>query len=60
MTKNNYCEVKVNGVPYISKKEFIEKFENEIKQQRPDWEEDSEAQDAFDVAVRIINQMEVE
>lgn len=52
-----YHEVKVDGVSYIPKNEFIEKFEDRIKQQRPDWENDSEAQDAFDVAIRIINQI---
>lgn len=57
MIKNKCHQVKVDGVPYIPKNEFIEKFEDGIKQQRADWEDNSEAQDAFDVAVRIINQI---
>ena len=57
MIKNKCHQVKVGGVPYIPKNEFIEKFEDGIKQQRADWEDNSEAQDAFDVAVRIINQI---
>ena len=57
MIKNNYHEVKVDGVAYIPKDKFIEQFEDGIKQQRDDWDKDSEAQCAFDLAVRVINQI---
>lgn len=50
-------KITLNGIEYINKNLFIESFEDRIKQQRGDWEKDSEAQDAFDIAVRIINQL---
>lgn len=50
-------KIALNGIEYINKEMFTEDFEKEIKQQRGDWDKDSEAQDAFDVAIRIIRRM---
>lgn len=52
-----YHKIVVDGVEYVHKESFIEQFEDGIKQHRDDWEKDSEAQSAFDVAVRVINQL---
>ena len=48
-------QITLNGIEYINKELFIESFEDRIKQHRGDWDTSSEAQDAFDVAIRVIN-----